>query len=383
MTQPKQKVVVAMSGGVDSSVAAALLVEAGYEVVGMMMRLWAEAGAENQPNRCCTPDQQADARRVAHILGIPFYILDARETFRHQIVDFFIDEHAKGLTPNPCLKCNRHMRFGYLLEQAQAIGADFLATGHHAQVIHSPSEPSRLLRARDEQKDQSYVLSVLSQAQLQQALFPIGAYTKAEIRKRATEYGLPSASKKDSQDLCFLANNDYRSFLSRERPAMMAEGAILRSDGRQLGRHKGLANYTIGQRRGLGIGGAQPLYVLELDSRRNALIVGGKEELARHTFTVDQVNWQNGQPPAASFKALVQIRYRARAFPAQIEILPKQRVRVSLPESLPAISPGQGAVFYDGALVLGGGIIEKRCGNKEAQGISSNSEHAAKAMGGT
>ena len=382
MIQQSNRVVVAMSGGVDSSVAAALLVKAGYEVVGMMMRLWSEGGAENQPNRCCTPGQQADARRVANILGIPFYVLDTRDVFRHQIVDFFIDEHAKGLTPNPCLQCNRQIRFGFLLEQARLIGAAFLATGHHARVIHEKGKPSRLLRARDDQKDQSYVLSVLNQEQLQQALFPVGEYTKPEIRKFATQLGLPSASKKDSQDLCFLSTNDYRSFLSRERPSMMKTGAIRQTDGRLVGEHHGLANYTIGQRKGLGIGGSQPLYVLELDSEHNTLVVGSKDELARRTFRVSKVNWQSGNPPSDSIRAQVQIRYRARAYPARIDLLSHQTVNVNLDEPLLAITPGQGAVFYDEDRVLGGGIIVRSRSKSSSQPVSKINEHTAKAIGG-
>ena len=382
MIQQPNRVVVAMSGGVDSSVAAALLVEAGYEVVGMMMRLWAEGGAENQPNRCCTPGQQADARRVANILGIPFYVLDTRDVFRHRIVDFFIDEHAKGLTPNPCLQCNRQIRFGFLLEQARSIGAAFLATGHHARVIHEKGKPSRLLRARDDRKDQSYILSVLNQEQLQQALFPVGEYTKPEIRKLATQFGLPSASKKDSQDLCFLSTNDYRPFLSQERPSMMKTGAIRLTNGRLVGEHKGLANYTIGQRRGLGIGGSHPLYVLELDSQRNTLIVGSKDELARRSFTISKINWQSGKSPPDSIRALVQIRYRARAYRARIDLLSNQIASVFLDEPLLAITPGQGAVFYDEDQVLGGGIIEKHRSKVSSQPSSKINEHMAKVIGG-
>lgn len=380
MTAQGKRVVVAMSGGVDSSVAAALLVAAGYDVVGMMLRLWAEEGADAQPNRCCTPAQQADARRIAEILAIPFYLLDARDIFRRRIVDHFIAGHAQGHTPNPCLQCNRQIRYGYLLEQARAIGADYLATGHHARVIHSENAPSRLLRARDRQKDQSYVLSVLSQQQLRQALFPIGEYTKAEIRARAAAAGLPSASKQDSQDLCFLGDGDYRDFLRRERPSLMRPGPILRADGRQLGEHRGLANYTIGQRRGLGIGGAAPLFVLALDTPRNALIVGERRELERRQFFVRGVNWQAGAPGEDAFPAQVQIRYRASARPARIQPLPAARARVILDEPLPAITPGQGAVFYDGERVLGGGLIEKDAESHQPMRVSS--QPAASAIGG-
>lgn len=382
MNTQRKRVVIAMSGGVDSSVAAALLVEAGYEVVGMMMRLWSEGGAENLPNRCCTPDQQADARRVANILGIPFYVLDTRQVFRQRIVDFFIEAHSQGLTPNPCLQCNRQIRFGFLLEQARSIGADFLATGHHARVRHSDGAPSRLMRARDEQKDQSYVLNVLSQQQLQQALFPIGEYTKPRIRELAAAAGLPSASKKDSQDLCFLGNGDYRAFLYRERPSLMEKGPIRHSDGRYLGEHKGLASYTVGQRRGLGIGASSPLYVLALDTKRNTLIVGDRQELAQRVFFVHSVNWQSGEPSPDVFRAQVQIRYRAHAHPAQISVLQDGRVRVLLEEPLLAITPGQGAVFYNGETVLGGGLIEKSEVSPVIHPISNSSEPTAKAMGG-
>ncbi len=379
----RTRVVVAMSGGVDSSVAAALLVEAGYEVVGMMLRLWAEGGAENQANRCCTPDQQADARRCAAILGIPFYVIDARAVFRQRIVDSFVEQHSQGQTPNPCLQCNRHIRFGHLLAQARAIGARFLATGHHARVMHTQGHPSRLLRGKDRNKDQSYVLSVLNQEQLQQALFPIGEFSKAEIRQRAETLCLPSASKKDSQDLCFLAG-DYRDFLRRERPSLLRKGAIRHQDGQQLGEHQGLANYTIGQRRGLGIGGAAPLYVLALDQENNTLIVGEKAGLARRNFTARDVHWQSGSVPSKPRQLRVQIRYRASSHTAMVEPLMPGRFRLTLDEPLLAITPGQGAVFYDcdDERVLGGGIIEARRAETFTQLGPKNKEPAAKAMAG-
>ncbi|MCL4270294.1 MAG: tRNA 2-thiouridine(34) synthase MnmA, partial [Anaerolineales bacterium] len=257
----KKKVVVAMSGGVDSSVAAALLKEQGYDVTGMMMRLWSEPGKEDS-NRCCTPDSMAQARRVAAKLDIPFYVVDAKDVFRETVVQYFLDGYANGETPNPCLLCNRQIRWTFLLNHALALGAEYMATGHYVRRQTMDDGRSELWRAVDHSKDQSYVLHVLTQEKLKHALFPVGDYPKPEIRAIAERYGLPTASRKDSQDLCFLAGEDYRNFLQRNTPDILTPGNIETPDGKVIGQHNGLANYTIGQRKGLGVASPVPLYVI-------------------------------------------------------------------------------------------------------------------------
>jgi len=252
------KVVVAMSGGVDSSVAAALLKQQGYDVIGMMLRLWSEPGKEDS-NRCCTPDSMAMARRVAAKLDIPFYMVDAKEIFRETVVQYFLDGYAAGGTPNPCLLCNRQIRWTFLLEHALALGAEFMATGHYVRRKVVDGGSFKLLRAVDPSKDQSYVLHVLNQEKLSRALFPVGEYPKTEIRKMAEELNLPVYKRPDSQDLCFLAGEDYRNFIQRNGAEMLVPGEIIRRDGRTLGQHNGLANYTIGQRKGLGVQSPVPL----------------------------------------------------------------------------------------------------------------------------
>ena len=353
----KPRVVVAMSGGVDSSVAAALLVQQGYDVVGMMMRLWSEDGGTGGANRCCTPDQMADARRIANQLGIPFYVIDTQDVFRRTIVQFFIDRYAAGDTPNPCLECNRHIRFEWLLNHALAMDADYLATGHYARTRQLPDGSVQLLRGLDPQKDQSYVLSVLTQEKLRHALFPIGEYEKPRVRALADELGLPVAQKHDSQDLCFLADGDYRRFLREHVPTAIQPGPILTRSGEELGQHNGLPNYTIGQRKGLGVSYPVPLYVLATDPARNALIVGPGEELGQEQLVAGRLNWVSGIAPAEPFRCEVKIRYKARLVPAQVTILDNDRVQVDFDAPQRDITPGQGVVFYDGEVCLGGGII--------------------------
>jgi tRNA-uridine 2-sulfurtransferase len=353
------RVVVAMSGGVDSSVAAALLVEQGYDVVGMMMRLWSEAdpaGVAVAQNRCCTPDQIADARRVAHHLDIPFYVVDVKDHFRQTIVQYFIDEHARGRTPNPCIECNRQIRFTYLLNQALALDAQYLATGHYARIRRT-GEGYRLLKAVDENKDQSYVLHVLGQQELAQVLFPIGAYTKEEVRGLAARFGLPVAQKKESMDLCFLADNDYRGFLRRHAPGSNRPGAIVNEQGDEVGRHDGLAFYTIGQRKGLGLAASEPLFVLRKDVGRNELVVGPREALGQRELWAHSVNWVAGAAPDTAVPAEVKIRYKAKAIPATVAAAAAERVHIRFEEPVYGITAGQGAVFYQGELCLGGGII--------------------------
>jgi tRNA-specific 2-thiouridylase len=350
-------VVVAMSGGVDSSVAAALLKEEGFEVSGMMLRLWSEPGKENS-NRCCTPDSMAQARRVAGMLGIPFYVIDAKEVFRETVVEYFLQGYARGETPNPCLICNRSIRWTFLLEHALAIGADYLATGHYARLRQAPDGKIELLRAVDHSKDQSYVLHVLTQEKLQRALFPVGAYTKPQIRALAERYGLPTASRKDSQDLCFLAGEDYRNFIRRNAADMLAPGEIVTRDGKVLGQHTGLANYTIGQRKGLGIAFPLPLYVLAKDASRNVLVVGTQEELGTQALTAREVNWVSGDAPTEPFRAEVKIRYTAREAEAWVEPLGEGKVRVQFDAPQRDVTAGQAAVFYRGEVLVGGGIIQ-------------------------
>jgi tRNA-specific 2-thiouridylase len=350
------KVVVAMSGGVDSSVAAALLQQQGYDVTGMMLRLWSEPGRAAS-NRCCTPEAMSIARRVAGQLGIPFYAVNAQESFRNIVVQYFLDGYANGGTPNPCLACNRQIRWEFLLERALALGADYMATGHYVRLVRTAGEPVRLFEAADTNKDQSYVLHVLNQAKLKHALFPLGDLTKPEVRQIAAALNLPAATSKESQDLCFLAGQDYRDFLVNHLPQGAHPGPILDRADVQLGEHSGLVNYTIGQRKGLGLAAGQPLYVLSKDLARNALIVGFAAELGGRELSTEQVSWLSGAAPHVQFEAQVKIRYSARKASARVTPLADGRTHISFFEPLRDITPGQAAVIYVNGEVLGGGLI--------------------------
>ncbi len=346
-----------MSGGVDSSVAAALLKEQGYEVIGMMMRLWSEPGKE-ESNRCCTPDSMAQARRVAAKLDIPFYVIDAKDVFRETVVEYFLEGYARGETPNPCLICNRKIRWTFLLDHALALGAEFMATGHYVRIKKDERGKSELLRAVDKSKDQSYVLHVLTQEKLRHALFPVGDYPKTEIRQIAEKHGLPTASRKDSQDLCFLAGEDYRNFIQRNAAEMLKPGEIITCNGKVMGGHNGLANYTIGQRKGLGVASPVPLYVLTKDAVRNTLIVGTQDELGSTELTARDVNWVSGEAPTEPFRAEVKTRYTAKEAEAWVTPLDNgSSVRIRFEASQRDVTAGQAAVFYQGDLLIGGGII--------------------------
>ena len=350
------KVAVAMSGGVDSSVAAALLKEQGYDVIGMMMRLWSEPGKE-ESNRCCTPDSMAQARRVAAILNIPFYVIDAKDVFRETVVEYFLEGYARGETPNPCLVCNRKIRWTFLLDHALALGAEYMATGHYVRRMKDEGGRIKLLRAVDRFKDQSYVLHVLDQEKLKHALFPVGGYTKTEIRQIAEKHGLPTASRKDSQDLCFLAGEDYRNFIQRNAAEMLKPGEIVTRDGGSLGEHNGLANYTIGQRKGLGVASPVPLYVITKDAVRNTLVVGTQDELGSTELTAHDVNWVSGEAPSEPFRAEVKIRYTAKEAEALVMPVGGNQVQVRFDAPVRDVTAGQAAVFYQGDELIGGGLI--------------------------
>lgn len=352
----KSRVVVAMSGGVDSSVAAALLVEQGYEVIGMMMRLWSEPGS-GKVNRCCTPDAMAQAKRVSAQLGIPFYAIDAQDIFYKKVVAYFVDGYTQGTTPNPCLVCNRQIRWEFLLDHALAAGAELMATGHYARTCRH-NDRMQLLRAVDRDKDQSYVLHVLDQEQLSKAIFPLGEYSKKEVRQIAVDLGLPTAGRPDSQDLCFLGNSNYREFLRRNYSESTKDGRITDRQGNLLGDHRGLAMYTIGQRKGLGVNSPTPQYVLEKDIARNVLIVGSREELKQNQLIVGEVNWVSIEPPELPLRAQIKIRYQSTDEWATIHPNNKGQAEVNFDQPVLGITPGQAAVFYDEELCLGGGIIQ-------------------------
>ena len=353
------RVVVAMSGGVDSSVAAALLVEQGHEVIGITLQLWGKDVCVSSGTRlCCSVRDTLDAKAVAKRLGIEHQTLELVEEFRANVIDYFVDSYAQGLTPNPCIACNNHMKFGALLENAQRLGADLIATGHYAQTAYEEANGRYVLRrARDASKDQSYVLFGLTQDQLRQARFPLGQLSKAQVRSRAHALGLVTADKPDSQDVCFVRDRDKDGFLRRELQAADEPGPIVDVEGRVLGTHRGLLGYTIGQREGLGIALGVPMYVVSMDRTRNRLVIGPREQLLVSSFWVDRLNWVSINPPTAPFRAAVKIRTRHEPAPATVTPQPDGRSLIETDEPQPAVTPGQAAVFYDGDLVLGGGWI--------------------------
>ena len=348
-----RRIAVAMSGGVDSSVAAALLHAEGEDVFGLMLRLSDQA--DGAANRCCAPADIAAARQVANQIGIPFYVVDAREAFERSVISPFVSGYAQGITPNPCIECNRSMRWGFLLEHALAFGATHLATGHYARVEQQGRQ--YLLRTGlDARKDQSYVLHVLTQSHLARAVFPLGGLTKDQVRARARELSLKVADRHESQDLCFV-DGDYRAFLAA-RGVVAHPGPILGPAGEPLGQHSGLAHYTLGQRQGLGIASGQALYVLEKDLVRNSLIVGPRQQVGRQLFDLAQLTWVAGKPPAPTFEAQVQVRYHAARLHARVQCSLPARAAVELEARQPDVAPGQSAVFYTGDVCLGGGIIQ-------------------------
>ncbi|MEW5717350.1 MAG: tRNA 2-thiouridine(34) synthase MnmA [Chloroflexota bacterium] len=361
----RQTIVVALSGGVDSSTVAALLVERGYNVIGMMMRLWSEplpvafqqTIGDETTNRCCSPEAVADARAVCARLGIPFYLLNFEAEFKTHVVDYFVASYARGVTPNPCLECNRAIKFGALLDKARAFGADYLATGHYARVRERDGK-FELLRGVDANKDQSYALCRLTQEQLARVLFPLGEYAKDETREIARKFDLRVSEKAESQDLCFVADGDYRNFLRRNVPAARVPGDIVDTRGNVLARHDGLANYTVGQRKGLGIAVGEALFVVALDAARNRVIVGRAEELGKRELIADAVNWIAGRPPRGETRVTAKIRYRAVEVSAIVTLIDSQRARVVFDDPLRDITPGQAVVFYNGEVCLGGGTIK-------------------------
>ncbi len=362
-----------MSGGVDSSVAAALLVERGYDVIGIMLRLWAEqmpagpgsAGKENA-NRCCAPEAVADARAIARQLGIPFYDIHAESVFKEKVVDPWIRAYGEATTPNPCFNCNRSIRFGFLMQRALALGADFLATGHYARIAVTQEDTTtryRLLKGVDAKKDQSYVLHVLGQRDLARAMFPCGDFTKEQVREMARQFGLPTAERAESQDLCFLTEGDYRGFLLRQAPGIATPGPILNTRGEVIGRHEGLPFYTIGQRRGLNIAPqntrAEALYVLKLDPAQNAVIVGTADELGTRQILVRRMHYVSDTPPAGPIRCSAKVRYKAREAACILAPLPGGDAQITFDEAQRDATPGQGLVAYDGDEVLGGGVIAR------------------------
>jgi tRNA-uridine 2-sulfurtransferase len=351
------RVVVAMSGGVDSSVAAALLVEAGHDVVGVSMQLYDAAYGDGRFGTCCTIDDLRDARRVAHALGIPHYIVNLERRFEDVVVRNFVDEYARGRTPLPCAHCNSELKFSTLAEQAVGFGAARVATGHYAQVTRDEAGVYHLWRGTDDLKDQAYFLFALTQAQLARALFPVGGLSKPEVRRIASGRGLQVAEKPDSQEICFVPDGDYAAVVERYLPGDRS-GPIVDLEGRVVGRHEGVHRFTIGQRKGLGVASGEPLYVVRLDANRRLVTVGPASAVQRTSLTASGVNWIAGSPQGGTAGAQVQIRSRHAPARARIMVIDSGRVAVDFDTPQSAVTPGQAAVFFDGAEVLGGGWID-------------------------
>jgi len=351
---PNGRVLVAMSGGVDSSVAAALLHEAGCDVVGVTLHLW-DAHGSAQVGRCCAPEDRDDARRTCELLGVPHYVIDEREAFRSLVVEPFLDENLAGRTPIPCVHCNQQVKLGRLALLADELGASTVATGHYARMELDTSGRAQLMRGVDHDKDQSYFLFGVPQPVLRRLVFPLGGMTKPHAREEARRLGLPNWDKPDSQELCFISDGDVGGFIASQRGAVGQAGPIEDEAGSVLGRHAGIEAFTVGQRRGLGIGGGAPRYVLRVVKERNAVVVGAAERLERTSLRASDVSWI-GSAPSDPFEAQVRIRYRHEAAPALVTPS-ADGFHAAFAEPQRAVAPGQAAVVYRGDAVIGGGFI--------------------------
>jgi tRNA-specific 2-thiouridylase len=353
----KQRVLLGMSGGVDSSVAGYLLRQQGYDVIGVTMKVWPQDCISRAEDKCCGPQAVADARNVAHSLGIPHYVVDEADQFEQTVINYFSSEYQAGRTPNPCVMCNEKLKFGSLWEKAAALGCDYIATGHYAIIEHH-GDRVVLRKGADSRKDQSYFLFSLRQTQLRHALTPLGAMVKPEIREIAHTLGLKVADKVDSQEICFVPGNDYKAFLRTHLDENeFHRGQIYDVDGNFIGEHEGIELFTIGQRKGLPGGSPQPRYVVDIDPETNRVIVGAIEDLVCEEFEVDRCNWMNHQASDEAFDVSVKIRYSHPGTRATVTLLDDERARVRLHEAQRAVTPGQAAVFYNDDVVLGGGWI--------------------------
>jgi tRNA-specific 2-thiouridylase len=357
----KNKVVIAMSGGVDSSVAAGLLLEQGYEVVGITMNLFPlpkEFCLDSGLKSCCGQGAIADANRVASKLGIPHYVHNLKDSFEDLVVSNFVEEYSHGRTPNPCIRCNQFIKFDVLIRRAIKLGGSMISTGHHARIVKDgKSGFCYLKKGVDAEKDQSYFLYTMTQDQLSHTLFPVGDFTKTEVRKKAYEWELPVADRRESQEICFIPDSNYVGFLKKRIPEAFRPGSIINREGDVLSHHEGIIHFTVGQRRGLGIAAPHPLYVLEINSLRNEVVVGPNAFLYKKELFADHIHWIAGGETASSDTVKARIRYKHKEAEATLSFLGSGRVRVKFEKPQRAITPGQAVVFYDGEVVLGGGII--------------------------